>query len=124
MPTSNAIGHTIVARIKNTGSSPMRAPNSSPNSFINSANKRLCITAKTVIPIADEPVRIKNAFTTFRNFALDTKTISVIPRIGRITIKGMLINLMNCPNKGIAYMLNIFKIKKAKISQKITRTER
>jgi hypothetical protein len=64
-PTSNANGHIIVARIKNTGSSHTRAPKCSPNSLIKMANKRLCNIPKTVIPIADEPVRIKNAFKVF-----------------------------------------------------------
>ena len=39
---SRAIGHTIVARIKNTGSSVIPTQKPSPNSFIKRANTGLC----------------------------------------------------------------------------------
>lgn len=75
-PTNNPRGHTIVARIKKTGSSPIPDAKLSPNSFIKRANTRLCSTTLIVIPSADEPVRIKNAFEIFVNLARAAKTIS------------------------------------------------
>jgi hypothetical protein len=60
--TSNPSGHTIVARIKKTGSSPIPGAKLYPNSFIKRANTRLCSTRLAIIPNADEPVRIRNAF--------------------------------------------------------------
>ena len=80
MPTSKATGHTIVAKIKNTGSSPIPAQKPSPNSFIKSAYTRLWRTEPMTIPAAEAPVRIKKAFEILVNFAFAAKTIRAIPR--------------------------------------------
>ena len=88
-PTNNANGHTIVARIKKTGSSPIPDQIPSPNSFIKRANTRLCNIMLIPMPRADAPVRIKNALAIFVNFAFAARIISTIPRMDIIALKGM-----------------------------------
>ena len=81
IPTSNTRGHIIVARMKNTGSSPIPILSQypSPNSTINNPKRRLCKTMLSPAPAAPDPVSIMNTFEIFVSFALAASTISVIP---------------------------------------------
>ena len=123
IPTSKAKGHIIVAKIKNTGSSPRFAQKPSPKSFIKSAYTRLWSTEPTTMPIAEAPVRIKNTFEILVNFAFAAKTMRAIPRQGNIIAAAKNRYLLNRSIRFMIKMFDMVTIKKASVIQKITTVE-
>jgi len=122
IPARRAIGHTITARIKNTGSSPP-AQKFSPKSNIKSAYTRLWSTEPTTMPIAEAPVRIKNALEIFVYLPFIAKITIAIPSKGNANAEVKKKALLNRSSEFIKKIFNKTEIEKATVIQKITKVE-